>query len=43
MDDQGRVDVTMRLAELEPGGYVLRLVVTDGERSVTREVGFVVR
>jgi len=33
----------MRLAQLAPGGYVLRLVVADAEHTVTRETGLVIR
>jgi VWFA-related protein len=43
IDDRGRVDVTLRLAGLAPGGYVVRLRASDAVTVLVREVGFVVK
>jgi hypothetical protein len=39
----GRLDLAVPLAWLPPAPYRLRVSATDGPRTVTREVGFVVR
>jgi VWFA-related protein len=40
---QSSLDVQLPLAQLTPGAYRLRVVVTDGALSDTREVGFAIR
>jgi VWFA-related protein len=42
-DRQPFLDVQLPLAQLTPGAYRLRVVVTDGALSDTREVGFAIR
>jgi hypothetical protein len=39
----GTVDVRLPLAQLTPGGYRLEVVVKDGERAATKDVGFTVK
>lgn len=39
----GTLDLRLPLAQLTPGGYRLQVVVRDGERTVTKEIGFAVR
>jgi VWFA-related protein len=41
--DPGRVDVSFKLDELEPGPYRLRVSATDGTHTVSREIGLIVR
>jgi hypothetical protein len=40
---QPQLDVRLPLAQLTPGVYRLRVLVSDGAISSTREVGFVIR
>ena len=42
-DAQPQLDIRLPLAQLTPGVYRLRVRVTDGAISATREVGFVIR
>jgi VWFA-related protein len=39
----GTVDVRLPLAQLTPGGYRLEVVVKDGERTATKDVGFAIK
>lgn len=39
----GTLDLRLPLAQLTPGGYRLQVVVTDGTRTVTKEIAFAVR
>lgn len=38
----GTLDVRLPLAQLTPGAYILRVVVSDGTRTARKEVGFLV-
>ncbi len=42
LPDHGSLDVRLPLAQLTPGAYTLRVVVSDGVRTAAKDVGFVV-
>jgi len=42
LPDDGTLDVRLPLAQLTPGAYVLRVVVSDGTRTARKELGFLV-
>jgi hypothetical protein len=42
-DRQSPLDISLPLAQLAPGAYRLRVVVSDGAMSDSREIGLVVK
>ena len=42
-DKDGRVELAVPLEGLERGPYIVRAMVTGGENSATREIGFLIR
>lgn len=39
----GTLDVRLPLAQLAPGGYRLQVVLSDGKRTATKEIGFAIK
>lgn len=42
LPNDGALDIRLPLAQLTPGAYILRVVVSDGTRTARKELGFVV-
>jgi hypothetical protein len=42
-DDPGRIDLDLKLADLEPGPYRVRVTAVSGSQTARREIGVIVR